>query len=416
MIHRLKHSAEHHLRGLAKPYVKRVLRVGPEEPAYPRLQWLKARVQAVTGLQPRLYAGYVVEWDDPMHAWCVPFDLCGPRRGEVLVRTIASALSTGTEVAVLSLSPNTEPSFPTRAGYSAVGQIVAVGRGVRHLTVGQLVAGSASHASVVRLPARVAFPVPDGVAPEEAAFIQLGIITLHGVWRAGFHQGDRVAVLGRGVVGQLTVQIARALGAGECISIAPTPARITPALRQYADHILATHEVKDAETLLRDVRADVTFEVSGNPAALHDAVKTTRDDGRVVLLGSSRGTTRDFDFGQLAERSITLVGANIRTLSDTDYRRAGELFLRLIAERKINVGGLVTCEVNPWEAGWFYRHLSQGTLACAGAVFRWDRLADGDRLRPTRLWRPPDMEAIRAKALQQDLVCSDFSALEEASA
>lgn len=388
--------ARTHLKG----YVKRALGAGPDDPAYPRIQWVKARVRSAMAMQP-IYRGVTIEWDAPMHAWCVPFDVAGPGPDEVVIRTLYSAISTGTEVAGFCVRPNTQSSFPCQPGYSGVGEIIRVGRKVKHLAPGQIVAGRAAHASLGRLRASEAFALPDGVGLEDAAFIHIGNIAYHGIQHGRIRHGERVVVIGRGIIGQIATQIAKAMGAGEVISIARTRSHVTDALSRVTDRVIATADIgEDLDGVLAGLAADAVVEVSGDPSALHQAVCATRDGGRVVLLGSSRGSTRGFDFGELADRRISLVGANIRALTDPrpgstyNYHRTGDAFLRLVAEGKVDLQSLTSVKVDPWEAGRFYRLLATGASNCVGALFCWKDLDPDDRMRPVSFTTPPDLSAI----------------------
>lgn len=400
----MSRSVQERARAMAKTHLRshlrRVLGAEPDEPIYPRLSWLKARVHGVMDRQP-IFRGVRVEWDSPMHGWCVPFDIAGPGKDEVLVRTLVSAVSSGTELAVYSARPNTGATFPTYPGYSGVGEIVRVGRNVHGLRVGQVVAGQVAHASLAMLKARDTFLVPPQVPVEGAALTHIGIISLYGVRRAHLHGDERVAVFGRGIIGRLAGQIARSLGAGEIISVARSGKHVTLSLREQVDQVLITSNSGQRDAA-RHLEADVTFEVTGDPAALHDAVLATRRGGRVVLLGSSRGITQGFDFGGLADRNVSLVGANIRTLMDAPgdrYHRAGEEFLQMVADGAIDTKGLIDFEANPWEAGWFYRQLAEGLLSCVAPILRWDQLAAANRRRRVMYWSGPDVEAIRSRTM-----------------
>ena len=360
-------------------------------------RWAQVRVMAIRGLQP-VFRGVHIEWDVPGHGWAVPVETPGPSSGEVLIRTVASAVSLGTERAFYSLEPNTGVRFPYHPGYSLAGEVWQVGAGVKHLHRGQLVATQAPHASLVVVPFGAVFPLPEGVAPEEGAFIYLGIIALHGIWRGELQTRERAAVLERGPIGQLTVQLAHALGASQVISIAPSRRHYTPILERFASRVVSTDE--EGEEVLDSVQADVTYESSGDPRAVLNAVRATRNGGRVVLLGSSRGATLGFDFGELAARDITLLGAHISALprdmgaSAHNYREAGEIFLHLVAEEAVAVSALVNIEVNPWEVGKFYRQLAQDRPNWVGALLRWDQLQETDRLQRVSYWTKPELEMV----------------------
>ncbi|MBF8267674.1 MAG: zinc-binding dehydrogenase [Dehalococcoidia bacterium] len=368
------------------------------------VMWAWVRASALRGFR-RVFRGVRVEWDMPGHARIVPFEVAGPSRDEVLLRTVISTISPGTERAYYRVEPNAVEHFPQYPGYSMVGEVLRVGSKVKHLQRGQLVAAPAAHGSLAVVPVEGVFPLPEGVTPEEGAFVTLGIIALHGVWRGELRPGERVAVLGRGPIGQLAVQLCHALGAGQVLSIAPSRRHSTPALRRFARRVIATFE--EGEAILDTIQADVTYESSGEPQAVRDALRATRDGGRVVLLGSPRGVTQGFDFGGLADRGISLVGAHLSTLSrdpsasSHSYRQAGETLLRLVAEGALDIPSLVSQEVDPWEAGEFYRQLAQAQSQWVGAVFRWDGLRDVDRLQRVSYWTPPELEMARGNWMSE---------------
>lgn len=169
--------------------------------------------------------------------------------GHVLVRTAASLLSVGTErmmaqVGGTSLARKAiaKPALVRRAmelaaqdgvletienvrarreepvpvGYSAAGTIVDSRVEGQGLDAGRRVAcagaGLANHAEMICVPKHLCAAVPDGVTMEEAAFATVGAIALHGVRLAELEVGSTVAVIGMGLLGQLTAQIATASG------------------------------------------------------------------------------------------------------------------------------------------------------------------------------------------------------------
>lgn len=171
------------------------------------------------------------------------------RPGGVLVRSLYSLISTGTEVmkvkeARLSLAGKararpeqvrqvvdtvaqqgpmaaykkvmTKLDAYTPLGYSLCGIVEQVGKGAEEFTVGQLVACAgnehALHAEVNWVPVNLCVPVPDGVEPQLAAFATVGAIAMHGVRRCEAQLGDTACVVGLGLVGQLVVQLLVAAG------------------------------------------------------------------------------------------------------------------------------------------------------------------------------------------------------------
>ena len=169
--------------------------------------------------------------------------------GYVLVRNAASLVSAGTERMVIEFAEksmiakakarpdlvrqvldkarregvlNTIDSVrsrldqPLSLGYSSAGTVIAVGEGISDIKVGDRVACSgmnyASHAEVVAVPRMLATPMPGAVGFEEAAFTTVGAIALHGIRLAEVKLGEVVAVIGLGLIGQLTVQMLKAAG------------------------------------------------------------------------------------------------------------------------------------------------------------------------------------------------------------
>jgi polar amino acid transport system substrate-binding protein len=173
-----------------------------------------------------------------------------PLRGEVLVRTVCSLISAGTERTRIQLARKSllgkareRPDLVRKAlqkaktdglvatirstlarldewaplGYSCAGQVVAVGEGAGGFQVGDPVACAgaayASHAEVVSVPKHLVARTPAGVSHEEAAFVTLGAIAMQGIRQAGIVVGERVAVIGLGLIGQLACQLVTAAGA-----------------------------------------------------------------------------------------------------------------------------------------------------------------------------------------------------------
>ena len=172
-----------------------------------------------------------------------------PKPGEALVRNAASLVSAGTERMLVEFASKSllgkarsrpdlmkqvidkarregllttmEAAFirldqPMPLGYSSAGTIVAMGDEMRDFRVGQRVAcaggGYAVHAEYVRVPGNLLAPLPDKVDIEAAAFTTLGAIALHGFRLSEAQLGESVAVIGLGLLGLLTVGIARAAG------------------------------------------------------------------------------------------------------------------------------------------------------------------------------------------------------------
>ncbi len=183
----------------------------------------------------------------PVRVIDVPRPVAGPT--EVLVRTVASVISPGTERAVTELAQSSllakaraRPDLARQVvrkarsegvaqaaravhtrlggdiplGYSAAGIAVEVGEHVSAINAGQLVAtggaGKANHAEFQVVPGLLCAPVPARVTTEEAALTTIAAIAVHGLRLADVGPGAKVVVIGLGLVGQLAVRLALASG------------------------------------------------------------------------------------------------------------------------------------------------------------------------------------------------------------
>lgn len=183
-------------------------------------------------------------------------------------------------------------SAPSPLGYSCAGVVEAVGPGVDDIEVGQLVAcagaGYANHAERVWVPKNLVVPVPDGVVADEAAFATLGAIALQGVRQADVRLGETVAVIGLGILGQLTVQLLRAAGV-QPIGIDVDAARVALAERHGAAGVLRSEDVAGRVAVLSGgIGADAVIITAATSSEdpIRLAGEIARDRGRVVVVGA----------------------------------------------------------------------------------------------------------------------------------
>jgi predicted dehydrogenase len=254
----------------------------------------------------------------------VPVPACGA--GEVLVATRASLISAGTERMVMEFAEKSllgkaraRPDLvrktltklkrdglgatlqsvfgrlgePLPLGYSAAGSVIAVGEKLSgEFAVGDAVAiagaGLANHAEVNAVPRNLAVKVPDGVPFDHACYATLAAIALQGVRNAGVTLGDRVLVLGLGLVGQLAVQLCAAAGA-RVAGFDPNPQRGDLAVRGGAT--LAAHNPAAADAAFADFTHGRGFDAilicaaTDSAGPVGQAAAWARDRANVVLVG-----------------------------------------------------------------------------------------------------------------------------------
>ncbi len=298
-------------------------------------------------------------------------------RGEVTVRASSTIISAGTERAQFLKLPHTGASTPFKPGYSGSGIVEAVGAGVTGVAEGDRVAvRGLPHASRATVPAGSVHVVPESVSLADAAFIQLGVICSQGVRLADIAGGERICVVGTGLIGALTLRLARAAGAAEATVVARTRGKEALARRGGASSFVATGEGDDAA----GIDADIVFEATGDGNGVRTAVAAARDGGLVVLLGSPRGVTVDFPAAEIVRRRIRLIGAHVETLTwegrltGTDLQsETGARFLAQLAAGDVQVDDLVTHAIDPREPELAYRELVRSSGAVAIRL-DWSRL------------------------------------------
>lgn len=334
-----------------------------------RIEALAKRRQIVTGKR--------VEFLDFEIAHLVPFELLGPGPYEVLVEAECSVISPGTERAVLCGLPGARRGFPYVPGYSTAGRVIKKGKAVKGVDVGDLVTGRIKHASHETVEAGKIFKVPAGVTAEEACFIELGIIVLQGIRKAAIKPGEHVVVVGQGLIGQLANRLARLLTPASLIAVAPSRNREQLALLPGGvDRYLSLNE---DPACVHAIKADVVIEAVGTPQANVTAMHCAREGGRVVLLGSSRGLTRDWDLWNDAQKKhLTIIGAHISDMPENDasplrwtYEQEGKLFLELLHAGRLRVSDLITWRAKPEECNAVYEVLAEGGRNHVGITFNW---------------------------------------------
>lgn len=177
-------------------------------------------------------------------------------------------------------------------GYSCAGVVLAVGPDITDLSPGDRVAcagaGKANHAERVRVPRRLCCRIPEGLSTAEAAMGTIGAIALQGLRRAAPELGESVAVLGLGLLGQLTVQLLVANGV-EVLAFDPIPGRAARAAALGAAFASADASEFAARARRRcdgrGVDATLVTASSRKPGILDEAARLTRERGRVVLVG-----------------------------------------------------------------------------------------------------------------------------------
>jgi polar amino acid transport system substrate-binding protein len=317
--------------------------------------------------------------------------------GRVMVRTVASLISAGTERAAVELvskgliqearqRPDLVKAVVSKVksegllntigavrdkmaasqalGYSAAGIVTGVARDVEDFKLGDRVAcagvGFASHAEVISVPKNLCVGLPANVPFEAGAFGTLGAIALQGVRLAVPTLGESIVVIGLGLVGQLTLQLLKANGC-RVFGLDLDRSRVELARNLGADDAAVSDDdaPKSIECWTRGRGADAVLVTaateSSQPVEL--AAKISRMKGRVVVVGATGLDIPRQPF-YLRELSLTISMSYGPGRYDPDYEEHGhdypfpyvrwteqrniESFLDLVGQKRIDVDKLIS--------------------------------------------------------------------------
>ena len=230
--------------------------------------------------------------------------------GEIRVRTTHGAPKHGTELHMLRgdnpfadshwdpdwriFRPGADRSsaFPRPLGNIAIGIVTEVGTDVEGFSIGDRVAGYGPLRETQRwrCTSRGAYPgvrkLPPRMTWQEAVCLDPATVALGGIRDGNIRLGDRVAIFGLGAIGLVAIQLARLAGASFVVAVDPLDGRRAVAEETGANLVLDPSKV-DAGLEIREATGgngvDVAIETSGNPRALHHAVRGLALGGTVAI-------------------------------------------------------------------------------------------------------------------------------------
>lgn len=329
----------------------------------------------------------------PFEVGLETFSLSEPGPDQLLVETEASAISAGTELAIytgihqwLADPTRTWPKFPFVPGYSGVGRILATGKNCRQWHTGDRVIFAARHASHALIdvsnPQTVVWPINNDVPASVAACAVLMRFPLTALVRAESLLGQSVAVIGLGMIGQMTLRLFAAAGAHPLIGIDPLAGR--RALAEGTPGVATLDpDAGDLKSALREINngalPDIVVDATGAPAAVRTAMAVVADGGKVIMVGSPRGIAGDVDFyWDLHGRSISLIGAHGSAIGVEPREkfpfirdRALRLLVHMLESGRVTLDDLITHHVHTGELRDMYEGLLHQREEFLGVTLHW---------------------------------------------
>jgi predicted dehydrogenase len=255
---------------------------------------------------------------------------------------------------------------PGTPGYSSAGRVIEVGEGVVDINVNDRVscagAGYAVHAEAVCVPRLLVakFPEEGTISFEEGAFATLGAVTLHGIRLSEAKLGDVVAVIGLGLLGQIAVQMLKSAGC-RVVGMDINPDRARLAARLGADAVSNAgpefHETCRLHSRGRGADAVLITAETASSEPVNLAAEVSRDRAIVTAVGTV-GMAIERKLYYEKELDFRVSRSYGPGRYDTAYEQKGrdypvgyvrwtetrnmDAFLRLVGERKLDLGALIT--------------------------------------------------------------------------
>ena len=318
------------------------------------------------------------------------FEVTPPLADEVLLESDYTVISAGTERANLINLPNTgtdENGFPFLPGYCGAGRVIAAGKDVMNLKVGDRVIISwGGHRSHTIKKAQTVLKIEDdSIDLLDAAFANIASFAFLGVRKLKIELGESAMIAGMGILGAFAVQIASLSGAIPVVASDFDQVRRDLALKLGA----AAAFSPDEENFVEKVKAatggngpNAVVEVTGSAMAMQQALEYIAWEGRISLLGCTRVSDVPVDFYKYVHRrGISLIGAHTftrakqestpgRWIEHDDYRT----FLKLVAAGKLQTRPLISEIVSPEAAHAVYARLAETKNLPLGIVFDWNKI------------------------------------------
>ncbi len=309
---------------------------------------------------------------------------------QALVKVEYSLISAGTEAGIIRRTLAAKTGNHS-LGYQAVGRIVKKGALVP-FTIGTRVAVYGApyvyHGEYLSVPLTLMAPLKEDTDPEEAAFVGLGAITMHGLRLAKLQFGESMWVIGLGVIGQLAVQIGSA--AGYQIIASDLDAKKALTAQKFGADLTGTPKEitpsKIKEYFPRGVDAIILAAASKSSQLADEALAALRPGGRLVIVGDvPLNLSRETMFQLESELVVSRAGGPgrydpsyeaeardypLQYVRWTEGRNVGE-FVRLLEAGKLQLKELITHRYSLTEIKKAYEMILKGHEEYLGVILKY---------------------------------------------
>jgi threonine dehydrogenase-like Zn-dependent dehydrogenase len=311
------------------------------------------------------------------------FDVSSLQDHEVLVRTLTTGFSTGTDLANYqgrSTDVPGAPDYPRPVGYSNVGVVDTVGKSVTTLRPGDRVFSIKAHRSAfVALDTDLLILLAAAVDTEQASLAYLVHLGMASLRQVRYEAGESVCVVGLGVIGLCTVAVARAMGAR--VTALANDERRAALARQMGALEAFVNTSFDASA----VGADIAVLTANTWDAYRQSLELVRYGGRITVLGFPGRAQPTPDFNPLDARwlygkQLTIAGAGYLPRIDCapsdirfNLRRDLAYIFDLMASGDLRLGPVISHRFPYNRMRDAYELANQHSKQFSAAVFDWSR-------------------------------------------
>lgn len=335
--------------------------------------------------------GRLLQLTEPRNITIADYPEPALRSDQVRIETLYSGISAGTQLTLyrgvnpyinslwnadlrlFESRPAESTSYPIQGmwGYEEVGRVIETGADVHKISVGDLIYGAWGHRSshVTDEAYACDHRLPSELDPVCGIFAQMGAIANNAILDADIHVGETVAVFGQGVPGQIIAQLARLNGA-RVIVVDLDDNRLAVSKQMGAEITInaATCDVgREIKQLTGRRGVDVAIEITGVASVLHEAIRSTCYNGRVVCSGfivregNGLFLGQEFHHNRIQVICSQISGVGLHVANRWNQVRMEQNIMALQAAGRLNLKGLITHVISYEQASEAYRMIDKQT-------------------------------------------------------
>jgi len=315
-------------------------------------------------------------------------DIVIENSNEVIVQNLFSHISAGTEMACIS-GIESWFTLPNTPGYTAVGKVLEKGEGVTRVDIGDIVYTFGPHTSHFKIDVTdrfhgVCVKVPDGLAPDIAAFTHMGGIAISSLRASNIQLGDIVAVSGLGAIGNLAAQFAQLQGAN-VIATDINSSRVKIAKLSGIGHAIDTTHTSFSDALKKltgKEKVDCWIDATGQSAVVEESLNYIETNGEMILLGSPRAEFRT-NLTKTLQKIHLLEAIHMKSALEFTFpthqndfnkhsiERNSEIIMQLMKKDVLKIKPIYSHKLKPEDAATAYFGLRDNPDEYIGVVFDW---------------------------------------------